>query len=56
MKTYLIQYRVDNGLLRRAFEVKAWSPAGAIGQVVRSLSDITGKLEIIATPIEKVKS
>lgn len=49
MQTYIIQYRINGGELRPAGAWRARSPAGAIAQAARTLADITGQLDIIAT-------
>jgi len=49
MKTYIVQYRVNGGRLETFDTVDARSPAGAIAIAARSLTDIEGTLDIIAT-------
>lgn len=49
MKTYIVQYRVNGGRLESYGTLAARTPAGAIAQAARSLTDIEGSLEIIAT-------
>jgi hypothetical protein len=50
MKTYRVQYRIDGGRLFLFDVVKARTPAGAIAQAARHLTDVEGVLDIIATP------
>lgn len=48
MKLYFVAYRIEGSRWMAIGTIRARSPAGAITQVARSLSDIEGVLEISA--------
>lgn len=50
LKTFIVQYRIDNGALQSFPNVRAKNAANAIGQAAKWLTDIDGTLDIIATP------